>query len=487
MIYANWKPDKKSVGNLFLDPRNPRIPPSAKPLSESELIEELVIHDDVHELARNIAANGFFPSEPLICARENGKLYVIEGNRRLAACKLLVSPEGAPVAYHSKFKALAAGFDVSSVKAVPVLIAPSRESTIPLIIARHTSVQVQRWEPAMQAAFYSRLLKEGLSIPDVAKKFNLTAGEIRDALRQHNLYQVACALPFAKDVADIVRNPRNFNLTTLGRIFESPVGRKFFGVEFTDEGDLQGTIHPDEFKRGFSKVVTDIATAAVDSRTLNSPAQISEYLDNFSQNDKPDLSRTGTFSSASLLGQGIPKRPAAAPKGKKKGTPKRIPVGLIPAQFQCALSNQRVQNLFDELKHLSPERFPNACALSFRCFLELSVYCFLDGKGEISNMKSEALATIAAKNAKLPPGKPRRTLPPHWSPTLNEMLKRIADPHHCIIPQGQVTKALNKTIHDEQELFSLNLFAHNIAYNPSAPRLRTAWANLEEFFKLILT
>ncbi len=43
----------------------------------------------VDELALSIAANGFYRHEPLYAAREQGKLYVVEGNRRLAAVKLL--------------------------------------------------------------------------------------------------------------------------------------------------------------------------------------------------------------------------------------------------------------------------------------------------------------------------------------------------------------------------------------------------------------
>ena len=41
----------------------------------------------------SIEASGFFPHEPIIVACENDKNVVIEGNRRLAAVKLLLDPE----------------------------------------------------------------------------------------------------------------------------------------------------------------------------------------------------------------------------------------------------------------------------------------------------------------------------------------------------------------------------------------------------------
>jgi hypothetical protein len=47
---------------------------------------------DVRELVQSIAASGFFPHEALIVAEEDGRHVVIEGNRRLAAVKILRNP-----------------------------------------------------------------------------------------------------------------------------------------------------------------------------------------------------------------------------------------------------------------------------------------------------------------------------------------------------------------------------------------------------------
>ena len=44
----------------------------------------------IEEVALSIANNGFWEYEPLIVATENNHLVVIEGNRRLAAVKLLL-------------------------------------------------------------------------------------------------------------------------------------------------------------------------------------------------------------------------------------------------------------------------------------------------------------------------------------------------------------------------------------------------------------
>ncbi|MET0114738.1 MAG: hypothetical protein ABWU13_20480, partial [Limnospira maxima] len=47
---------------------------------------------DVRELVQSMAASGFFQHEALIATKESGKNIVIEGNRRLAALKVILDP-----------------------------------------------------------------------------------------------------------------------------------------------------------------------------------------------------------------------------------------------------------------------------------------------------------------------------------------------------------------------------------------------------------
>ena len=483
--YASWSTGTKSAASLFLDPRNPRIPPSPKPLSEPELIEQLVSHDDVYELAKSIALNDFFPSEPLVVVREDRRLIVIEGNRRLAACKLLVSPEAAPEDFRDRFKVLAAKVDQNTLKAIPIVIAPSRAKTVPLVIARHTAAQIERWAPAMQANFYNNLLGQGMSIEDVAREFNQTVGKIRESLYSHNLYQMACRLDLPDGKTEIVRKPRKFALTNLQRIFETPVGRDFFGVKFRDDGTIEGYIDPKEFEKGFAKAVADVATGAADSRVLNTPDDIKRYLDSFSPSERPDSSKKAVFDSTSFLTGLTVKTVPKAAREKKKTTAAPKPVGLAPRSFQSKIAVRRVQDLLAELKKLRPGKFPNACALALRCFLELSVFCFLYSKGEVAKMRAEAEKEIAKKNAGRPPDRQIPSLPSDWTPPLEQMLKWITDPQRTVLPQPHVIKALGRVIQDEKALFELNLYSHNPAYVPSERRLRESWANFEELLKAI--
>jgi len=89
-----------SPDELLLDPENPRLAEHAasirkddySPSAQRDLLILLWNAMAVSEIADPIAANGYFRYEPLFAERRPAGLVVIEGNRRLAAVKLLRMP-----------------------------------------------------------------------------------------------------------------------------------------------------------------------------------------------------------------------------------------------------------------------------------------------------------------------------------------------------------------------------------------------------------
>ena len=80
------------VSELAFDEANPRLAEFDTGGGEPEIIKMLWEMMDVEELVLSIAASGYFRHEPVIVTREGGGNVVIEGNRRLAAVKLLRQP-----------------------------------------------------------------------------------------------------------------------------------------------------------------------------------------------------------------------------------------------------------------------------------------------------------------------------------------------------------------------------------------------------------
>ena len=88
-------PATMSPFSLELDPHNPRLVEFiyGETPSQVQLIRVLWENMAVDELVMSISASGYFSYEPLFVVREGGQNIVIEGNRRLAALKLMLDPE----------------------------------------------------------------------------------------------------------------------------------------------------------------------------------------------------------------------------------------------------------------------------------------------------------------------------------------------------------------------------------------------------------
>lgn len=83
------------TSELCFDHKNPRLAEFGitPQTSDQEILQILWDNMDIRELVQSIAASGFFQHEALIVSEEGGRLIVIEGNRRLAAVKVLLHPE----------------------------------------------------------------------------------------------------------------------------------------------------------------------------------------------------------------------------------------------------------------------------------------------------------------------------------------------------------------------------------------------------------
>jgi hypothetical protein len=75
---------------LFFDPQNPRLPGSFDG-DQRQIFRFLVDEIGVEDLLNSMGSSGAIDGDPIIArpAEREGEYYVIEGNRRIAALKLL--------------------------------------------------------------------------------------------------------------------------------------------------------------------------------------------------------------------------------------------------------------------------------------------------------------------------------------------------------------------------------------------------------------
>ncbi len=480
--YDSWKEARLSVTNLLLDNRNPRIPDVKSLPSQRDLIADLIENETVHALARSIVNNGYFPVESLIYIEQEGKKYVVEGNRRLAALKLLLGPDSAPKDWERKFRLLSARANLDTLKKVRVVRAPSREAAAPIIMSRHTKQQIARWSPLQQSRYYMSLLESGLTADEISEEYNIPLTEISDAIQRDMMYSIACSLDLPEEIRKKVHNPRLFTMSTLERLYKTREVNKLLGISFDKNKKLKGSIDIREFRKAYGRIVSDIAVGDEwTSRKLNTKEEMKEYIEALGD-DRPDLAKKGSFAAEDLLKGSAPKDAPPAKEGPVRKTTKQrtAPRWLIPSGISCTVKNERINDIFKELRKLPVATYTNSVALMFRGLLEMSLSYHLHRTGD--------LETIRGKEKEKKTKKKQR-LPGDWHPTLKQMLTHIVDTNHEIVADGNLKKAIRRLVSGNNEFFSvdtLNLFVHNQHFCPDEQMLRRFWAQLEGLFEIIL-
>ena len=88
---------KVPVEQLRLDPGNPRLIGDGIDITDEAIVARLYRAAELNELLESISTNGYLDIEPLVVMEDpdpqSERLIVLEGNRRLAALRLLREPD----------------------------------------------------------------------------------------------------------------------------------------------------------------------------------------------------------------------------------------------------------------------------------------------------------------------------------------------------------------------------------------------------------
>ncbi len=91
--FSEWSQRLLSIEHLKLDIDNPRFSYfSKKKMNQTEIVKFLIERFDVYDLAKDIASDGYLLNEEPIVCKEGDSYVVLEGNRRVSACKILLNP-----------------------------------------------------------------------------------------------------------------------------------------------------------------------------------------------------------------------------------------------------------------------------------------------------------------------------------------------------------------------------------------------------------
>lgn len=363
--YDKWPKEKVSTTNLFLDPENIRLGLEVKS-SQEALINDLFSNENAIQVLESIATNGFFPDEIPVVVKEDGKLIVIDGNRRVAALKALSRPEIVPSKEISIKEILKRANP--NIKKVEVVIAPDRDSAMHFLASKHTQNTRRPWRPLRQAYFYKAELERGKTVKDLRRDYPTV--DIGKFLRYINVHRIARSLTYDSNQTEKkVHNERSFPVSTIERLYDDKNVRDFLGFDFDGDGEVRINIDKKEFAKGFKRIVEDVVEKKVDSRTLNKEKNRKEYLANFPKSDIPNKGKAGKpLTSKDFKEKNIN-------LGKKRAK-------LAPKDISFTLKSNGVRRMLVELQKIDYQNLPNAAHDLLRSFLECALKAYFEHIGK---------------------------------------------------------------------------------------------------------
>jgi hypothetical protein len=464
MALVYWPIRPHSVASLHLDDKNPRLGRETTARAPREIIQYLFEHDKAMEVAESIATRGYFSNEPLLAIKEGDRFIVVEGNRRLAALKALREPGLLTGAQQRQVERLAKRIhDLGSISTVPVTVAPSRRATDRQVAGRHIGTPVLPWEAENRASFILEKLEEGYTNQQLETELGFSESDIQKARLTRAIADMARSIVLPEEVKAKLDNPRVKVFTTLGRVFDSSVGREYLHIERDAEHGLRGTIPKTEFLKAFTKLVSDVALGKQSSRTLNSNEDIKRYFETWSATDKP-TKKSGAFIPSDI----IRGRSTSAAPPQKSEPPKRSKQQsntVLPRDLKVRFGTDRLRDIRDELVRLKRDEFPNAGAVLLRVFLECAVLDYLDRIGELPVI----IERLGGKN-KIQFGVPKMR---ELVPSLVKIAKAKLKPPDAL----RVEKALRYDPAAPFSLSELHAFVHQAGDLPSARDIRRSKAN----------
>lgn len=236
-----WKDDIIDVEKLELDLQNPRLPKHVRDQNDiTQIRNYLLDKEDILRIARNIANNGYHRSAVAIVCKENERTIVLDGNRRLAACQLLLNPDLAPNARDKKeLEELNKITNKQELKKVKITVATSRKDAEKEIWDIHVNQLLKPWQVLQKLRMYRNLIDSGeYDIDSASSEYGVTPALFKKELEKLFFYeQILEQIRTDKDEEEILK----YGFNKIDRLILSTNGKKLLDYSTNNKGDITFT------------------------------------------------------------------------------------------------------------------------------------------------------------------------------------------------------------------------------------------------------
>jgi hypothetical protein len=440
---------KLKIADLVLDHDNPRISHAA---GQQEALQK-VVNDQrtkLVKLAQSIMEHGLSPMDRLLVLRTNQGYIALEGNRRVAVFKLLINPAAMtgldmPAPMKRILEGLAKNFRKGRVEPISCFELGSRDEARYWLNLRHNKghdgAGVEPWKSLAKRRFDGK--------PPAVQVLELVTEQ-------------APISPTER--ASITEK---FPTSTLERLLENRAVRKELGLDIKD-GKLVSKLPAAEIAKPLKKIVTDLATGEVKVNRLMKTGDMLKYIqEDLGKAHLPDLSK------ARKEERGLDEIPTSEfaklgrpPRRKPDASDRRT---VVPNTCRLNITENRIAEIYKELRTIKLEDGRNAIAVLMRVFLELSVDHFLEHNGGTLRWT--------------PPGSSREI----WK-SLDKKLAEVVDMLVSMgVPREHFTSLLRDLSKDGSPMH-LDLFhryVHDRFATPSVSDLTAAWDHAQPLFEKI--
>jgi len=309
------------IERLFLDKDNPRLPEEVQGKKESDLLMAFYRGFNLDELAESMSKNGYFNEEPLVVIpkklprdllkvdpnskgfidfiiKKDTNFVVVEGNRRLAAVKILLDSSLRAQLRIKHWPDIVEGV-IDSLKVLPTIVYSRRSEVVPYLGVRHI-VGIQKWDSYAKARYIDSLVTAGRSIEEVESEIGDTQGSARKNLISYRL------LEQAKDEFNTDPRPVKENFSLLMLAIGQGKIKRFLGlpVRFADT-NIKAPV-PSEHINGLKNLISWLFGDGRFDPVIRESRDITSYLTHVvaSQEAVKHLERTRNLDEAYDLSDG---------------------------------------------------------------------------------------------------------------------------------------------------------------------------------------